>query len=510
MIGHYGYVPTGKSYYKSLSKLSLLLLLFVFATSCKKVYEDIGQIGICPEVSATNPVNTASGVFLTTKVEATFNEVMDASTINTATFLVNKGVEPIAGVITYSGSTASFTPTNALTPNTQYSAIIKAGVKDPAGNAMIDDFVWKFTTGAGPDVKAPMVISTDPLNFATGVALNKMIGATFNEVMDSLSATASFKLANTTLGGAPVAGTVTYSGTTATFTPTFILISNTTYTATITTAAKDSAGNALVSDYVWSFTTLPTVVIPPPQNNLLGNASIFGVFGGSAGITNQGLNTIINNGSIGTTGAATLITGFHDGTTGEIYTETPLNVGKVTGRIYTAPPPPGTAASFLIATNGLADAFIAYNNISPASKPGGIDPGAGELGGLTLAPGTYKSASGTFKITNGDLTLDAKGDPNATWIFQTAAGLTVGVAGPNGARSIVLINGAAPKNVYWYVGSAATINAAGGGVMVGNIIASAGVTFSTAGNAVQTVLNGRALSLNASVTMVNTTINVPN
>ncbi|MGZ4022534.1 MAG: hypothetical protein ACXVM1_11880 [Flavisolibacter sp.] len=58
------------------------------------------------------------------------------------------------------------------------------------------------------------------------------------------------------------------------------------------------------------------------------------------------------------------------------------------------------------------------------------------------------------------------------------------------------------------MGSAATINGAGGGVMTGTIVASAGITFSTSGNAVQTVLNGRALSLNASVTMVNTTINV--
>jgi hypothetical protein len=125
-----------------------------------------------------------------------------------------------------------------------------------------------------------------------------------------------------------------------------------------------------------------------------------------------------------------------------------------------------------------------------------------------LPPGIYKSASGTFNITNGDLTLDAMGDPNAEWIFQTASGLAVGVAGPSGARSVNMINGGQPKNVFWYVGSAATINGAGGGVMSGTIIASAGITFSTAGNAVQTVLNGRALSLNASVTMVNTTINV--
>ncbi len=236
--------------------------------------------------------------------------------------------------------------------------------------------------------------------------------------------------------------------------------------------------------------------------------SIFGAFGGSAGVTNQGINTVIH-GAIGTTAVATKITGFHDGLTADVYTETPLNVGLVTGGIDAAPPFPGTAPKFAIATQALLADNAFYISISPAKKPGGTDPGAGELGGLTLAPGVYKSASGTFKITNGNLTLDAKGNPNATWIFQTAAGLTVGIAGPTGARSIILTNGALAQNVYWYVGSAATINAAGGGTMVGTIIATAGVTLSTAGNAVQTVLNGRAISLVASVTMVNTTVNVP-
>jgi len=249
------------------------------------------------------------------------------------------------------------------------------------------------------------------------------------------------------------------------------------------------------------------IVVPAPD--YLASAALFGAFGGSAGITNQGINTVINNGALGTTGVSTVITGFHDGLSAEIYTETPLNIGNVKGGIFTAPPPPGTAAKFAIATQGLADATTAYNSISPASKPGGSDPGAGELGGLTLLPGVYKSAGSTFKITTGDLTLDAAGNANAVWIFQTAAGLTVGVAGPSGAKSVKLINGALAKNVYWYVGSAAVINAAGGGVMTGTIISTAGVTFSTAGNAVQTVLNGRALSLVAAVTMVNTTINVP-
>ncbi|MCC5940047.1 MAG: DUF3494 domain-containing protein [Balneolaceae bacterium] len=245
-------------------------------------------------------------------------------------------------------------------------------------------------------------------------------------------------------------------------------------------------------------------VVPPSVN--LGDASRFGAFGGNAGVTNQGINTVIN-GSIGTTAASTLITGFHDELTGDIYTETTLNVGAVTNGIFTAPPAPGTATSQQIAEDALADATAARNSISPGSLPGGIDLGTDELGGLTLEPGVYKSASGSYAISDVDLTLDAQGDANATWIFQVESSLTVGT--PTGPRNIIMTNGALPENVFWYVGSAATINGAGGGTMVGTILSDAGVTFSTAGNVEQTVLNGRAISLTASVTMVNTTINVP-
>jgi hypothetical protein len=110
-------------------------------------------------------------------------------------------------------------------------------------------------------------------------------------------------------------------------------------------------------------------------------------------------------------------------------------------------------------------------------------------------------------ITGSDLTLDAKGDANAVWVFQMASTLLIG--DPATPRSVILINGAQAKNVYWQVGSSATINAAGGGTMVGTIIASSGIAFSTAGNVTLTTLNGRAMGLNASVTMVNTVINVP-
>jgi hypothetical protein len=90
---------------------------------------------------------------------------------------------------------------------------------------------------------------------------------------------------------------------------------------------------------------------------------------------------------------------------------------------------------------------------------------------------------------------------------MTASTLLVGE--PGTPRNVILANGAQARNVYWQVGSSATINAAGGGTMVDTIIASAGVTFSTAGQATITTLNGRALGLSGSVTMVNTVIDVP-
>ena len=121
---------------------------------------------------------------------------------------------------------------------------------------------------------------------------------------------------------------------------------------------------------------------------------------------------------------------------GMYLTETGSNVGNVNGNIDTAPPPPtvgcpteGTAATFAIATQAATDALAAYNNLTPASRPGGSDPGAGQLGALVLPPGIYKSASGSFLLTGSDLTLDGQGNANAIWVFQMASSLTVGSPG---------------------------------------------------------------------------------
>src|ERR1051325_7526377 len=120
--------------------------------------------------------------------------------------------------------------------------------------------------GISSDSIPPTVSSTDPFNGATGVAINRKIATAFSEAMDpSTMTTATFIL---TQGTTPVAGTVTYAGVTATFTPSGNLTANTTYTATITTGASDLAGNLILSSYTWNFTTAVTADTTAPTVTL--------------------------------------------------------------------------------------------------------------------------------------------------------------------------------------------------------------------------------------------------
>ncbi len=460
-----------------------------------------------PRVIATINANGATGVSINTKVGATFSKAMDPLTISTATFTLKQGTTAVAGTTGYAGVDAIFTPTSVLAPNTIYTATITTGAKDLAGNPLASDYAWSWTTGAAADTTAPTVILVNPADLATNVAVSSAVNATFSEAMDGLTLnTASF-----TVGG--VTGTVAYNAASkiATFTPNSSLAAGTTYTATVTTAAKDLAGNPLAANKVWTFTTAATPP-PPPPSIALGSASTFGTFGGTAGMTNTGTLTLIN-GNIGTIATGTsAVTGFHD-TAGDIYTETPANIGAVNGKIYTCtssvtgPTSTGpNAASCAIATQARLDAQAAY--LTLAAMPPGANPGA-NLANLTLAPGVYTSPSGSFLIEGGNLTLDAQGNANAIWVFQMAQTLTVGGPGAAAPQSIILAGGAQAKNVFWQVGSFATINAAGGGTMVGTIISQAGASFSTAGNVAIVTLQGRVLSLGASVTLVDTVINVP-
>ncbi len=228
-----------------------------------------------PTVTSTIPANGAPIVPIGNKLSATFSTAMNPSTITASTFTLTQGTAPVSGVVTYVGTTATFTPAGTLAPQKVFTATITTGAQDQSGNALASNYVWTFTTGAAANTTPPTVISTVPASGATGVPIGNALSATFSEAMDPSTISAStFTLAQ---GATSVSGTVTYVGTTATFAPSTGLIPGAAYTATITTQAKDLSGNALAANYVWSFTagssantTPPTVISTTPAAGALG------------------------------------------------------------------------------------------------------------------------------------------------------------------------------------------------------------------------------------------------
>src|ERR1700735_2544411 len=246
--------------------LIAVFLLTSLTTGCGRQQVSFSS----PAVIDTVPANGANGIPVSQVITATFNKIMNAATINASTFTVTApGGVPVTGAVTYSGTTATFTPIVVLAANTVYTATITTGATDTGGNALASNFAWSFTTGA------PTVVSTVPTIGATGVPVNTVVSATFSEAMNPATINAAtFTL--TGPGAMPVIGTVTFAGTTATFTPTTALASGTLYTATITTGAKDLTGAALAANFVWTFTTVPapspTVVSTVPFNGATGVA----------------------------------------------------------------------------------------------------------------------------------------------------------------------------------------------------------------------------------------------
>ena len=318
-------------------------------------------------------------------------------------------------------------------------------------------------TSPGGDVTAPTVSSTNPLNGATGVAV---ITATFSEAMNASTIT-SATFSATGPGAAAVPGTVSYNSSTntATFAPSSALAAGTAYTATVTTGAKDAAGNAMASNKVWSFTTAAasSAQLAPA----LGTASAFVVLAGST-VTSTGATAL--TGDLGVS-PGTAVTGFPPGT--------------FTGATHAGDP---TSASAMAALT------VAYNDaagrtVAPVTL-------AGNLGGLTLPPGLYKSTS-SLSISSGDLTLDAQGDANAVFIFQMASTLTT-----TSGRAVILAGGAKSTNIYWQVGSSATLGTTS--VFKGTIMANQSITLNTGAT-----LNGRALARIGAVTLAGNAMVMP-
>jgi hypothetical protein len=252
-----------------------VFLLLIFAAGCSDPDKAGTNSTITPPtVISVAPPGGAAGVCPNAVVTATFSKAMNPSTINATTFTVAPGV---VGTITHDTTNTifTFTPSSSLTLSTVYTATITTGARDTFGNALAANFVWTFTTGANP-CQPPTVISVTPPNVSSGACPSSVVTATFSEAMNpSTINTTTFTL--TGPGTTPVAGTVTYAASTATFTPTNALALNTLYTATITTGAQDVFGNALVSNFVWTFTTSSTPCAPPTVISVAPPNGSFGI-----------------------------------------------------------------------------------------------------------------------------------------------------------------------------------------------------------------------------------------
>ena len=194
----------------------------------------------------------------------------------------------------------------------------------------------------------------------------------------------------------------------------------------------------------------------------LGTAASFGLLGGSA-VTNAVPGTLIV-GDIGVSPGSSII-GFPP--------------GVFTGTMHTTD---------AVAAQAQSDLTTAYNSAAGAPctlNLTGIDLGTFNAGN-PLLPGVY--CFNVAAALTGNLTLDAQGDPNACWIFQIGSTLTTATN-----ATVTLINGANPCNVFWQVGSSATIGT--GNVFAGTIMALASITLNGG------TLDGRALARNGAVTV---------
>lgn len=207
---------------------------------------------VAPTVSFTTPVNGDTAVPLNQRASVAFSEPMSQESLSASTFTLQQGSKPVSGKVTSTDSTATFTPAKSLEKGKLYTAVVTTGAKDKAGNNLDNNYMWEFSTGPVADTTPPTVTFTSPANGAPAVAVSQNVSAAFSEPMDLATITAATFTVKQ--GKTPLEGKLTFAASNATFVTTRYLEKGKVYTATVTTGAKDLAGNALAHDYVWNFT----------------------------------------------------------------------------------------------------------------------------------------------------------------------------------------------------------------------------------------------------------------
>jgi hypothetical protein len=449
----------------------LVMLLIVFFTGCKKEEDPIIITGDGPTVNSSDPANSATGVALNRSIAVVFSEPMDLATITSLTFTLKQGTTAVAGTVTYSGSTATFTPSANMEASKVYSGTITTGAKNVEGTAMEANHTFSFTTGTAADNVLPVVSSYDPASNATGVALNKVVSIVFSKTMNASTINSTtFTLKQ---GTTSVAGTVSVSGTTASFAATSLLVASTTYTAAITTGAKDLAGNALAAGTTWSFTTGTASAAIGAVN--LGTAGNFVILAKTK-VSTTGTTHV--TGDIGISpAAATYITGFAlNLVAASAFSTSALVTGKIYAPGYAVPTPTNL-------TTAVLNMQTAYTDAAGRTLPDYTELYTGNIGGKTLLPGLYKWTTAVTIPSS----VTISGGANDVWIFQISGNLIA-----SGAVQVILAGGAQSKNIFWQVAGQTTIGTTA--QFKGIILCKTAITFQTGAS-----LNGRALAQTAVV-----------
>jgi len=356
------------------------------------------------------------------------------------------------------------------------------------GSASPSDGATNVPTSTSGSGVAPVVTGT-------------LVIANFTQPMNPLTITpiGTFTLIQT-ISGTDVPGTVTMNvaNTVATFTPTAAaLLVNTQYTATVTTVAKNAGGTAMPSPVSWKFTT--AAALSTGQSNLdLGTAGPYALFAGAA--INLAITATPSRivGDVGLQPAAacngcnvlpalpeTIVGVIHSGDAPAIQARNDYEAAFIDGSTR--------------ATNACVLAAPADISAAQGACGGNFSPGTP---GPTYGPGLYRSAS-PIGFT-GTITLDAGGNPNAVFIFQSDSAIEPAVN-----STVVLAGLAKASNVWWIAGTAGTIQL--GATFKGTLIATSGATVGVGSDALNpTTVEGRVYSRTAGATVGEfTTITVP-
>ncbi|GGC62607.1 hypothetical protein GCM10011387_15260 [Pedobacter quisquiliarum] len=519
---------------------SLFIAAIVFA-GCKKDDFEGEIVGVCPVVT-TDPADKAVNVVINKVITATFNTNMDPETINASSFIIKQGTQEIEGTVAPTADAAvyTFTPKVALSPFTTYTGTITKASRDVLHTAMVEDYVWTFTTiplislSASPvaggttagegfiaqDSVAAItatpntgytftswtengtVVSTSPsLTFAMDG--NKSLVANFTPVVIGRFAvvlSSNPAIGGSTLGsGSYETGSVVTIAAVANFGYSFVNWTGDERGTTSSLSFTIGSNKNIVANFkldptnttpVPPITTNPptTPTQPPvgtapkgPANINLGSAGDFTILT-KAGISTTGVTSV--GGDIGVSpAAATSITGF-----GLIMdsnnqsSHTPAVTGKVYAADYAAPTP----AKMTTAVKDMETAFTTANGLTTPAPIVGLY--SGNISGRVLAPGLYKWASGVL-ITNAGVTL--AGGPNDTWVFQISQDLTV-----NSSAIVTLIGGAQAKNITWVVSGQATLGTNAN--FSGTILSKTLISLNTGAVVKGRLLAQTAVTLNAS------------